>query len=283
VTVVERASSHILQGQKIIKEEYEKYNVNGRLLPLTYVNGSLKEYEEADYILVPSEYAKRSFLERGFDPERIIKIPFGVDVQKFKIPNPKSQIPNKSQILNHNFQNMNNRGSGRFVVLYVGEVRLGKGVQYLLEAWDRLNLRDAELWVVGEVKPSIKKITREQKNKRTARFLGFRKDVAELMGRADVLAFPSLDEGSARVTYEAMAAGLPVITTPNAGSLVRDSLDGYIIPIRDSDALAERLEFFYKYPKQGRRMGESGRERISQFTWERYGEELVKAYIRMLR
>jgi glycosyltransferase involved in cell wall biosynthesis len=103
------------------------------------------------------------------------------------------------------------------------------------------------------------------------------------MARANVFAFPSLDEGSALVTYEAMAAGLPVITTPNAGSLVRDSLDGYIIPIRDSEALTERLEFFYQYPEQAQQMGESGRERIKEFTWERYGEELVKAYIRMLK
>ncbi len=144
-----------------------------------------------------------------------------------------------------------------------------------------MDLRDAELWLVGEIKRDIRKITKKQK--KTINFLGFRRDVPELMSQASVFAFPSLDEGSARVTYEAMAAGLPVITTPNAGSLVRDSLDGYIIPIRDPDALAERLEFFYKYPEQARQMGKSGRERIKEFTWEKYGEELVKAYIKMLK
>lgn len=262
ITVVERASSHILQGWEILKEEYKKNDINVRPLPQVYIEKCLLEYEEADYILVPSDYARNTFLERGFDEKRIVKIPFGVDHEKFK-----------SQISKLN----------KFVVLFVGEIKLGKGVQYLLEAWDKLNPKGLELWLVGEIKPDIKWVFSKYRNRKDIKPFGFRKDVPELMGQANVFAFPSLDEGSARVTYEAMAAGLPVITTPNAGSLVRDSLDGYIIPIRDSEALAERLEFFYKYPQQARAMGESGRERIKEFTWERYGEELVKAYIRMLK
>jgi len=257
VTVVERASSHILQGQEILQ---------GSSWSRAYVEKCLLEYKEADYVVVPSEYAKQSFLERGFDEKKIIKIPFGVDIQRFKTSNIQRPISND-----------------KFIVLYVGEIRLGKGVQYLLEAWRRLNLKDAELWLVGEVKPNIKKVLSKYSDYKDIKHLGFVKDIPELMSKASVFAFPSLDEGSALVTYEAMAAGLPVIATPNAGSLVRDSLDGYIIPIRDSQALAERLEFFYRFPEQARAMGGSGRERISAFTWERYGEELVKAYIRMLR
>lgn len=265
ITVVERASSHILQSQKILEEEFRENDVNVSLLPQTYVEKCLAEYEEADFILVPSEYAKQTFLKRGFDEKKIVKIPFGVDSKKF--------VNRESLTVNRN----------KFIVLFAGEVRLGKGVQYLLEAWDKLRLRDAELWLAGEEKKDIKGVLGGVKGLKGVKFLGFRRDVPELMKQARVFAFPSLDEGSARVTYEAMASGLPMITTPNAGSLVRDSLDGYIIPIRDSKSLAERIEFFYKYPEQGRTMGERGRERIKDFTWEKYGEELVKAYIKMLR
>ncbi len=261
VTVVERASSHILQGHEVLGTQ---------ILPKPFVKKCLEEYEEADYILVPSDYAKNTFLERGFEEKKIVKIPFGVDHRKFKSQNsqPKAGRPLAE----------------KFIVLYVGEIRLGKGVQYLLEAWDKLRLKDAELWLVGEEKEDIKRtVLSRYRNRKDIKHLGFVKNIPELMGRASVFAFPSLDEGSARVTYEAMASGLPVITTPNAGSLVRDSLDGYLIPIRDGKALAERLDYFYKYPEQARTMGERGRERISAFTWERYGEELVKAYIKMLK
>ena len=275
ITVVERASSHILQSQKILKEEFRKYDVNASLLPQTYVGKCLKEYDEADYILVPSDYAKQSFLERGFDERKIFKIPFGVDVAKFKILNPNIEAPNKSQILNSKHE--------KFIVLYVGDVRLGKGVQYLLEGWGELRLKDAELWLVGDIKPDIKKVLAKYRNHKDIKRLGFVRNISEVMKQANVFAFPSLDEGGARVTYEAMASGLPVITTPNAGSLVQDSLDGYIIPIRDPEALAERLQYFYKYPEQAKVMGERGRERIKEFTWERYGENLVKAYIKMLK
>ncbi len=118
VAVVERASSHILQGQEILEEEYKKYDVNVRLLPQMYVKKCLAEYEEADYVLVPSDYAKCSFLERGFDDSKLVKIPFGVGLDR-GYPCQTGVTPPKE----------------KFVVLFVGEIRLGKGVQYLLEAW----------------------------------------------------------------------------------------------------------------------------------------------------
>jgi glycosyltransferase involved in cell wall biosynthesis len=128
VRVVERASSHVLQGQEILHTSF---------WPKSYVEKCLKEYEEADFVVVPSEYAFQSFVDRGFDPSKVIKIPFGVDHNKFKVQSSKF----KTVVQN-----------SKFIVLYVGEVRLGKGVPYLLEAWRKLQLKDAELWLVGEVK-----------------------------------------------------------------------------------------------------------------------------------
>ena len=66
---------------------------------------------------------------------------------------------------------------------------------------------------------------------------------------ADVFLLPSICEGSATVTYEALACGLPVITTPNTGSIVRDNIDGYIVPIRDVEAIASRLELLISQPE----------------------------------
>jgi glycosyltransferase involved in cell wall biosynthesis len=73
---------------------------------------------------------------------------------------------------------------------------------------------------------------------------------------ADVFVFPSLCEGSAMVTYEALAAGLPVITTPNAGSVVRDGVDGFIVPIRDAEAIAAKLDLLARDPSPGPDIGE---------------------------
>jgi len=261
VTVVERASSHILTQNELLQEEYKRWGVSEKPIRPWVIKKCLAEFEEADYITVPSQFAYDSMVQRGVAEKKLLLIPFGVTLEEFGSYNKESI----------------------FVALFVGEVGLRKGIPYLLQAWSELNLKDAELWLVGAVAADIKKVVEKYRDCEDIKFLGFRRDVPELMAKADIFVFPSIEEGSALVTYETMAAGLPVITTPNAGSLVRDSLDGYLIPIRDPDALAERIEFFYKYPEQAKVMGESGRERVSAFTWERYGEELVKAYIKMLK
>jgi glycosyltransferase involved in cell wall biosynthesis len=85
------------------------------------------------------------------------------------------------------------------------------------------------------------------------------------------------------VTYEAMAAGLPVVTTLNAGSVARDGEDGIIVPIRDTDALCERLERLRGDDVLRMRMGRAARARVSQFTWQIYGARLVEAYQRITR
>ena len=89
---------------------------------------------------------------------------------------------------------------------------------------------------------------------------------------------PSIVEGSAKTTYEAMAAGLPVVTTLNAGSVVRDGVDGFIVPIRDQDALKRRLLFLYENRDEARAMGEAARKRVREFSWETYESRLIDVY-----
>jgi len=75
-----------------------------------------------------------------------------------------------------------------------------------------------------------------------------RSKMRELYKWADVFVLPSICEGSAMVTYEALSSGLPVITTPNSGSIVRNGIDGLIIPIRNSDIIADKLiQIYQKY------------------------------------
>jgi glycosyltransferase involved in cell wall biosynthesis len=79
------------------------------------------------------------------------------------------------------------------------------------------------------------------------------------------------------VTYEALACGLPVVTTPNAGSVVRDGVEGFVAPVRDSAALADRIEQIVADRSLRDRLSRNARARASEFTWERYGERLVGA------
>src|SRR5947207_337643 len=99
--------------------------------------------------------------------------------------------------------------------------------------------------------------------------------MGEEFAGADIVVLPSLAEGSAAVIYEALAAGLPIVTTPEAGSVVRDGIEGRIVPSRDPEALANAIAEIVKDREKRERMSHAARERAREFTWERYGERLI--------
>jgi len=104
-----------------------------------------------------------------------------------------------------------------------------------------------------------------------------RSAVAEHYRWADVFVFPSLCEGSATVCYEALAWGLPVITTPNSGSVVVEGTDGFIVPIRDPHAIAEKLEILAQRPALLQALSEGARRRAADYSIQRYRDRLVRA------
>ena len=98
-----------------------------------------------------------------------------------------------------------------------------------------------------------------------------RPDLAEAYRDSDVFVFPSLVEGMGLVVLEAMACGLPVIVSPNGpGDLVRDGVDGFVIPIRDPEAIRDRLERLYRDPLLRAEMGRNARARALQYDWSAY-------------
>jgi len=128
------------------------------------------------------------------------------------------------------------------------------------------------------VLPEIKEVLKGYADLPGVRMVGFLGTPAAAYQQADIFVFPSLEEGSALVTYEAMACGLPVVTTPNAGSLVRDGVEGFIVPIRDPDALAERMERLRANARLRQALGRAARMRVEEFTWEQHGQALIQHY-----
>jgi len=258
VTVVERASTHIRTQVQLLAEEYETFGVSDTAEIPAMVWRCEEEYALADYITVPSQFAFDSFLAHGFPPEKLLLIHFGVDTDRFS-PRPR-QVREE------------------FRVLFTGRIGLRKGVQYLLSAWNKLKLKNASLELVGEVEPTFKKVLSNFSALENLQIPGFVRNPSDKFAEADVFVFPSIEEGSALVTFEALASGLPVITTPNSGSVVRDGLDGFIVRARDPDALAEKIEYLYNNGDALHQMSVQARSRALQFTWDSYGENLISAY-----
>ncbi len=162
-------------------------------------------------------------------------------------------------------------------ILFVGTADLRKGIHYLAMAAEELIKRGRkyEFRVAGHVEDDV----RNQPVCRHLNFLGRvpRDRIHEEFQQADVFTLPTLAEGSAEVTYEALAAGVPLVTTAAAGSVARDGIEGWIVPERDPLALADALERVIENRELRSRMAAAARLRASDYTWERYGGRLIKA------
>jgi glycosyltransferase involved in cell wall biosynthesis len=162
-------------------------------------------------------------------------------------------------------------------VLFVGTAGLRKGIHYLAMATEKLICRgrNYEFRVAGNVTDQV----RRQPICRHLNFIGRvpRDRIHQEFQQADVFVLPSLAEGSAEVTYEAAAAGVPVVTTRAAGSIVRDDIEGRIVQERDLDALADAVEQIVENRALRDQMAHAARERARDYTWEQYGERLVTA------
>ena len=179
-----------------------------------------REWGLADLIVCGSEFVRDGIRRCGGPADRCEVVPYGVDVS-FR---PKA---------------FEARGSRPLRVLTVGHVGLRKGAPYALAVAKALH-GVAEFRWVGPVKVG---------DAAAAELSGHidlcgavpRSDVATHYEWADVFFLPSICEGSATVTYEALSRGLPVVTTPSAGSPVRDGVDGFVVEDRDTSAMAARL------------------------------------------
>lgn len=216
------------------------------------------EYDLATLLLVLSEKAAETFRAAGFDDSCMFYLPRGVDPQRFK--------PGKRP--------------ARFRAIFSGALIRRKGIHHLLEAWHRLRLADAELWLVGSIHEEAKPYLKEFAGP-NVRVVGFVSDVENFLKQASVHIFPSQLEGNAKVTCEAAACGLPQITTREAGDVVRDGIDGIIVPPANVDALADAIEHLYHHPEIAEKMGAAARQRVVEnFTWDHYRARLLQAYER---
>jgi glycosyltransferase involved in cell wall biosynthesis len=218
-----------------------------------------RKYALADLILVPSEFVRRAVLELGADPQRIATVPYGL--HDGWLDGANEPVPGR--------------------VLFVGSVGLRKGSHHLAAAARLLRRRRVacEVRVVGPARAEVIRHSAFD----GPHYVGQvpRSRVRDEFRRADVLVLPTLCDSFALVHLEALACGVPVITTPNCGSVVRDGVDGFIVPIRDPEAIADKVELLVADRALRDRMGQSARERAKEFTWERYGERLLGALGRL--
>lgn len=189
-----------------------------------------EEWAIADTIVTGSEFVKEGLVQCGVMPDKIHVIPSGIDLTRFD-SRAKPRFDGKRPLR----------------VLFVGRVSVMKGIPYLLKALAALGPDRVEARLIGGISIDRSRLAQFH-DVATAVGTVPRSLIAEQYQWADVFCFPSITEGSAVVTYEALASGLPVITTPNAGSIVQHGADGFIVPIRDIDGLTQAMSRYIGDP-----------------------------------
>lgn len=248
----------IVEARETVRREYRALGLGDGLLPPPSRTVAA-ELALTDWVMVPSAAVADSVRRAGFAGRGIFVVPFGADPAVFA-PAPPCE------------------GSRRFRAVFAGRLEVRKGLHYLLEAW-RTAAIDGELVLAGS--PGEREFVDRLRRQYGGMFVEagnlVASELAALFSTADTFVLPSLAEGSALVTYQALAAGLPCIVTEEAGSIVRDGVEGFVIPARDANALSERLRLLSSDHDLRRRMARAAAERGREFTWQRYHQELAAA------
>lgn len=258
--VVLEAISHPLL-REVERRECEKFGAKAPAVAREKLNRQnieifRKEAGLADLILAASTYVKTGLAEIGIPEDRVRIVPYGIS-ENFFDTTPDPQV-------------------GR--VLFVGTVGYLKGVHYLAEAARELRAGgfQGEFRVVGPVEPNV----RGRPEFQGLDFLGQipRSEVKEEFLKADVFAFPTLSDGFGIVLAEALAAGLPIVCTPNCADVVEDKVNGFVVPCRNAGLLAARIREITTNRSLRQSMSIEARRRSKQYTLASYRSRLIAAF-----
>lgn len=215
------------------------------------------EHELADRVVVAGSFSARTLHDQGVPQEKIAIIPYGV----------------ADEFLNVGAARASNPPLGGPKFLFAGHLSPRKGVGVLLQAWSKIDITGASLRLAGG---GDRQQWQPRNSPASTAFLGQtpRTQLLEEFKQASIFVFPSLFEGFALVLLEAMAAGLPIITTPNTAGpdLIEHGREGLIVPAGDANALEHAMFSVGSEPHRAAAMGRAAHEKAKRYTWGRYGE-----------
>ena len=254
-------TSHPLEFWDVLAEEQKIWKSKFQPVSDYYQRKVIESVEAADYICVASNFVKNSFLKRGHPAEKLLFCPYPVDLEAFT---PASEP----------------RPADRpFTILHTGGLSLRKGAPYLLEAFRliRQQVPNAVLRVKRHLRDDVADILKKNSDLpiEWSGNLDFPGHVRRYQ-TSDLFLFPSIEDGFAFVVAEALACGLPVVTTPNTGSsdLIQPGVNGEVVPIRDARALADAALKWWARIQAGEKIG--GRAAlVEQLKFARFEENFI--------
>lgn len=214
-----------------------------------------------DHITCGSEYVRNGLIVQGVSADKVTVLPYP-DV-------PAAESPARS------------KRTGRVTVGFVGAVGMRKGAPYFFAVAKQFDPRQVRFIMVGPVHISPAVVERE---KGSVELVGAvcRSEVRQWLSQFDIFLFPSTCEGSAGAVVEALGAGLPVVTTTNSGTTVRDGIDGFVLEPRDVNGLTQRVRLLVNDDALRSDMSKSAYSRHSLHHPARYADGVAATVRRAL-
>ena len=240
-----------------------------------------KVLSRADIIISPSKHYIDESRFLGEYRDKIVVIPNGINVEDFNIPLSKEECRGRLGL----------PVDGE-IILFLGTLGPHKGPDILVKAMPRIikDVPDAELVFAGEgmMRDELEMLSKKICVEKNVRFAGFVEESMKPLyyKAADIFALPSTmsTESFGIVNLEAMASGLPIVASRIGGvpDLVKDGENGFLVPPKDSEALAEAIIYLLENEDVREKMGQNGRDKVKDYSWDRIAKETEKVYYEVL-
>jgi len=265
--LAEAVNTHPVEASRLLAPEYEFLNI-----PKSRIKeqiGSIR-HGRFDYLLAPSELVKNSFVKQGFPKDKIFVLHYGINLNSFRKIEAKESKNDRSNC---------------FRVVCLAYISPRKGQVHLLEAWKKLKLPDSELLLIGRLDPNMRE--------KISEYDGLFRHIShvpnhllhQIHNSADIFVLPTIEDGFSLAVGEAMACGLPTITTRNNGAaeILEHGKDGFVISARSPEEIAQHIEILYRDKDLRSAMGFSARQKASRLSWKTYASQLLSIYDQIMK
>jgi glycosyltransferase involved in cell wall biosynthesis len=265
-TVLERPNAHTRFAYEVVRDEANRLGV---ALPANHEHAyndevlriEEREYRLADYLLCPSDFVVKTFVDKGFPREKLLRHSYGFDERVFR----PADSPG-------------GEGAG-LTMIFVGVAAVRKGLHFALEAWLRSPAsRDGTFLIAGEVLPAYAERLGAMLEHPSVQVLGHRTDVPDLMRRSDVLVLPSIEEGFGLVCVEAMGSGCVPLVSDACTDACRHMETALVHRVGDVDALESHITAVHDDRALLGTLRAGALAASRRYTWAAVGSELANVY-----
>jgi glycosyltransferase involved in cell wall biosynthesis len=265
-TVLERPNAHTRFAYEVVQAECDRLGValppsHEHAYKLGFLRREEAEYDLADWLLCPSEFVARTFVDQGYPAGKLLRHQYGFD-EKLFFPEARTTVADRGM-----------------TVLFVGGCAPRKGLHYALDAWLQSRAhKEGAFLIAGAFVPGYAERLAAQLAHPSVRVLGHRSDVPDLMRRSDVLILPSIEEGSALVTSEARGCGCVLLVSDAAGAICEHGIDALIHPVGEVRTLTQHLNMLSEDRNLLMRLRKTSLKSVHEITWIKAGQKLEHVY-----